>query len=61
VLAALVLPVLVTAGEPRHLNLVSKDLIVAIPTCFFALKTKSMGGTVLFGMALFWLAGKLTG
>jgi branched-subunit amino acid transport protein len=61
VLGALVVPALVTSGEPRHLDLLRRELIVAVPTFLFALKTKSMGGTVLFGMALFWAAGKLTG
>jgi branched-subunit amino acid transport protein len=61
VLAALVLATLVTAGEPRHLSLMNKDLLVAIPVSLFALRTKSMGATVLFGMALFWAAGKLFG
>ncbi|WP_422573630.1 hypothetical protein [Methanothrix sp.] len=30
--------------------------MVAIPTFLFALKTRSLGGTVIVGMALFWLA-----
>ena len=34
------------------------ELMVAIPTFAFALKTKSLGGTVIVGMLLFWLAGK---
>jgi branched-subunit amino acid transport protein len=32
---------------------------VAIPTFAFAFFTKSLGGTVVVGMLLFWLAGKL--
>jgi len=36
------------------------ELFVAIPTFIFAVKTKSLGGTVIFGMALFWLAGKIS-
>ena len=30
---------------------------VAIPTLLFALKTRSLGGTLVVGMALFWLTG----
>ncbi|MFO7554910.1 MAG: AzlD domain-containing protein [Desulfobacterales bacterium] len=30
-------------------------LWVAIPTFIFALKTKSLGGAVVIGMALFWM------
>jgi branched-subunit amino acid transport protein len=32
---------------------------VAVPTFIFALKTRSLGGTVVAGMLLFFLAGKL--
>ena len=59
VLSALVLPALVTAGNPRHLDFLRREFIVAVPTLIFALKTKSLGGAVLFGMALFWAAGKI--
>jgi branched-subunit amino acid transport protein len=59
ILSALILPELVTTGNPRHLDLFRPELIVALPTLLFALKTRSLGGTVILGMALFWLAGKL--
>jgi len=55
VLSALVLPALVTSGEPRHLDLLRPELGVAIPTFLFALKTRSLGGSVLLGMGLYWL------
>ena len=58
ILSALLLPALVTAGEPRQL-IFQKELWVAIPTFLFALKWRSLGGTVLVGMLLYWLAGKL--
>ncbi|MGB6282004.1 MAG: hypothetical protein WBG91_17460 [Syntrophobacteria bacterium] len=32
---------------------------MALPTFLFALKTKSLGGTVVVGMLLFWIVGKL--
>jgi branched-subunit amino acid transport protein len=56
ILSALLLPELVTSGAPRHMALWQPQLWVAIPTFVFALKTKSLGGTVIIGMALFWLA-----
>ncbi len=56
ILSALLLPDLVTHGTPRHLALWQPELWVAIPTFVFALKTKSLGGTVVVGMGLFWLA-----
>jgi branched-subunit amino acid transport protein len=59
VLSALILPTLVAGGDPRRLDLLRPELIVAVPVFLFALKTKSMGGAVLLGMALFWLAEKL--
>jgi branched-subunit amino acid transport protein len=59
ILSALVFPELVTGGNPRHLDFSQPQLWVALPTFLFALKTKSLGGTVVVGMLLFWLAGKL--
>ena len=58
ILSALLLPELVTAGAPRTLDLTRPELIVAVPTFIFAILTKSLGGTVIIGMLLFWLAGK---
>ncbi len=55
VLSALVLPALVTTGEPRHLDLFRPELYVAVPTFLFALKTRSLGGSVVLGMGLYWL------
>ncbi|MGA8179814.1 MAG: AzlD domain-containing protein [Desulfobacterales bacterium] len=60
ILSALLLPELVTHGTPRHIALWQPELWVAIPTFVFALKTKSLGGTVIIGMALFWLAKSMT-
>ncbi|OQY58153.1 MAG: AzlD protein [Desulfobacteraceae bacterium 4572_88] len=59
ILSALLLPELVTAGIPRELDIFQPRLLVAIPTFAFALKTKSLGGTVIVGMLLFWLSGKI--
>jgi branched-subunit amino acid transport protein len=58
ILSALIFPALVTAGEPRQLSFWNHDLLVAVPVFLFALRTRSLGGTVVLGMALYWLAGK---
>jgi len=57
VLSALLAPSLVTTAAERSFSLGKPELIVAIPTLIFALKTRSLGGTVLIGMLLYWLAG----
>jgi branched-subunit amino acid transport protein len=59
ILSALLLPELVTSGEPRTLDLLRPELVVAIPTFLFAIFSKSLGGTVIVGMLLYWLAGKV--
>lgn len=56
ILAALLAPSLLTDSAPRSLQLGKPELLVAIPTLLFALKTRSLGGTVLVGMGLFWAA-----
>jgi branched-subunit amino acid transport protein len=58
ILSALLAPVLVTAGEPRQL-VMQVELWVAVPTFWFAVKSRSLGGTVIVGMLLYWLAGKI--
>lgn len=59
ILSALVAPALLASGEPRHLDLARPELLAAVPTFLFARKTRSLGGTVVVGMGLFWLAEKL--
>ena len=59
ILSALLLPELVTSGTPRTLDLLRPELAVAVPTLLFAIFTKSLGGTVIVGMLLYWLAGKV--
>ena len=59
ILSALVLPEIVTLGDPRKFILLNPKLLVALPTFIFALKTRSLGGTVVLGMLLFWLAEKI--
>jgi branched-subunit amino acid transport protein len=38
---------------------VQAELWVAVPTFWFAVKSRSLGGTVIVGMLLYWLAGKI--
>ena len=59
ILSALVLPELVTSGDSRHLDLLRPQLLAALPTLLFAMKTKSLGGTVLLGMLIFWMLERL--
>lgn len=56
ILAALLAPSLVVDAD-NAIDLMRPEFWVAIPTFLFAIKTKSLGGTVLVGMGLFWLAG----
>jgi branched-subunit amino acid transport protein len=58
ILSALILPAIITAGTPRQLAWNRIELWVAIPTLLFALKTRSLAGTVLFGMAIYWLVSQ---
>lgn len=57
ILSALIAPTLFAASAPRTLALGKIELIVAIPTLLFALKTRSLAGTVLVGMGCYWAAG----
>ena len=59
ILSALLVPALLTSGTPRQLAFFQTEMLVALPTFLFALKTKSLGGTVVVGMLFFWLAGKI--
>ncbi len=56
ILCALLAPILFTDQSERALELGKPEFLVAIPTLLFAVKTKSLGGTVLVGMGLFWSA-----
>lgn len=54
ILGALLAPTLLI--DPHGtINLSRAEFWVALPTLVFAIKTRSLGGTVVFGMALFWL------
>jgi branched-subunit amino acid transport protein len=58
ILSALLAPALVTTGTPRQLAPFQPEMLVAVPTFLFALKTRSLGGTVVVGMFLYWLTGR---
>lgn len=57
ILSALLAPSLFTDAGNRSFDFGKPELLVAIPTLIFAIKTRSLGGTVLVGMLLYWLAG----
>jgi len=59
ILSALIAPSLFTDAATRSLAIGKLELLVAIPTLLFAIKTRSLGGTVLIGMLLYWLAGQV--
>ncbi len=57
ILSALLAPSLFTDAVTRTFVFGKLELLVAIPTLLFSLKTRSLGGTVLVGMLLYWLGG----
>ena len=57
ILSALLAPSLFTEAATRSLAFGKIELLVALPTLLFSLKTRSLGGTVLVGMLLYWLGG----
>ncbi|MEW6672114.1 MAG: AzlD domain-containing protein [Thermodesulfobacteriota bacterium] len=59
ILSALLLPALLLDPATRRVSLLRPELLVAVPTFLIACKTKSLGGTVVAGMMLYWLAGRI--
>jgi branched-subunit amino acid transport protein len=59
ILSALLAPSLFTDPTARTFTLGKLELLVSVPTLMFSLKTRSLGGTVLTGMFLYWLAGTI--
>ncbi|MDH3454407.1 MAG: AzlD domain-containing protein [Desulfuromonadales bacterium] len=57
ILSALLAPSLFADAAARSFAFGKLELLVAIPTLVFSLKTRSLGGTVLVGMLLYWLGG----
>ncbi len=56
ILSSLLAPLLFADAGSRSISLGKAEFLVAIPTLIFALKTKSLGGTVIVGMILYWLS-----
>jgi branched-subunit amino acid transport protein len=54
VLSALLAPTLFTSAEPRAFILGKPELLAALPTLLFAVKTRSLAGTVIVGMLCYW-------
>jgi branched-subunit amino acid transport protein len=59
ILSALVFSEIFLSGSPRHLDILQTKSLVAIPTFIIALKTKSLGVTVISGMILYWFAERI--
>ena len=54
ILSALLAPSLLTCAEPRTLCLGKPELLAAVPSLLFALRTRSLAGTVIVGMLCYW-------
>lgn len=54
ILAALLAPELLADNASRTLAFGKTELLAALPTLLVALKTRSLAGTVLVGMACYW-------
>ena len=50
ILSALLAPTLFTTPEPRSVCLARPELLAAVPTLLFAVRTRSLAGTVIAGM-----------
>lgn len=61
ILSALLAPTLFTDAATRSFAFGKLELLVAIPTLLFSVRTRSLGGTVLVGMLLYWLGGMFIG
>ena len=59
ILSALLAPSLFADTTARTIAFGKLEFLVALPTLLFALKTRSLGGTVLVGMLLYWLGGMI--
>jgi len=61
ILSSLIFSDLFVTGDPRQLEVLQLKSVVSVPTFLFALKTRSLGGTVIAGMVLFWVAAGFFG
>ena len=58
ILSALVAPA-IFLDSTGGFQVFQARFLAAIPTLIFALKTRSLGGTVIVGMFIYWLTTKL--
>lgn len=56
ILSALIFGDLFVSPDPARFIPLNVKSLVAVPTFLFALRTRSLSGTVILGMLLFWLA-----
>lgn len=59
ILSALVLPSILMDPASQEISLSRPEFLVAVPTLVFGWWTRSLGGTVIVGMLLYYLAGKM--
>ncbi|MEN6474542.1 MAG: AzlD domain-containing protein [Syntrophaceae bacterium] len=59
ILSALVLPAILTDPHTHAISLSRPEFLVALPTLAFGWWSRSLGGTVIVGMLLFFLVGKI--
>lgn len=59
ILSALIAPTLFTQSDPRLIIIGKTELLAALPTLLFALKTRSLAGTVVIGMLCYWGLGQI--
>ena len=59
ILSALVAPGLFAESTHRSFVFGRLELLVAVPTLLYAVRTRSLGGTVMVGMLLYWLGSVL--
>lgn len=57
ILSALIAPTLFAQSNPRIFSFGKIELLAALPTLLFALKTRSLAGTVVVGMLCYWWLG----
>jgi branched-subunit amino acid transport protein len=54
ILSALLAPTLFAHSSPRTLAFGKAELLAAVPALLFALRTRSLAGTVVIGMLCYW-------
>lgn len=57
ILSAILLPNLITEESSRIINFMRPEFFTAIPTFLIAIKSKSLGITVISGMFFYWILG----